>query len=278
MKKIILLSLAAMLCSCYSAGNTRFNLSQAEVAEAQEQSKKAGKVKAIWIRETNPKKNTDFYLEAAQDGSILSREESNGTIFTRRGTIPARFAKDLVRETERSDAMSAHAKAGSDVFADGSLKVYAYISGELTIAEFPISEFGNNFNHALSELTGEVSKMPIVKEMAGLLYCDAISDADLPAVNKKIAIDGEIEVIETAKVRTFQPLMSAIIDQGRMIPLEDRDSVRALSEFINKYDLYGSRTEFIIPSTRGTFSCHMKNTYREGSQRPLTAEEKYESY
>lgn len=278
MKKIILVSIAAMLVSCYAGGTKNFSLSTTEISEAQEQSRKADKVKAIWIRETDLKKGTDFYLEAAQDGSILSREENNGTIFSRKGTIPARFAKDLIRETERSDAMSAHAKSSSDVFASGNLKVYAYISGELTIVELPVSDFGRNFTHALTELTGEVSKMPITQDLAGILYCDAISEDDLPAVNKKIAIEGEIEIIETAKIRTFPPLMAAIIDQGRMIPLETRDSIRELSEFINKYDLYGSRAEFIIPSTRGTFACYMKNTYRDGSQKPLTAEEKYESY
>lgn len=277
MKTSILLISVLLLSSCI-AGRPRQHIMTAEEAQAiAEKNTRTEKIKAVWIRETDPKKDTDFYLEAAQDGSILSREENNGTVVSRRGKITARFAKDLVRETERSDAMSAHSKAGSDLISDGMLKVYAYISGELTIAEATLNELGRNFEHALKELTKEVSALPLTTNMAGLLYCDAVPEGDLPTVNKKIAIDGEIEIIETSDIKRFPQLMAALVDPGRMIPLETRDEVRQLSDFINKYDLYGSRTEFILPSTRGTFACHMKNTYRIGKQKQLTAEEKYEA-
>lgn len=256
---------------------TQQAMTEEEAQAAMAQNRKNDKIKAVWMREINIKKDTDFYLEAAQDGSILSREESSGIVVSRRGKITARVAKDLVRETERSEALSLHSKTGSELLSTGGLTVYAYVNGELTIANATLNELGRNFEHALTELTKEVSAMPLSTDIAGLLYCDAISDENLPVINKKIAIDGEIEIIETSNIKRFPPLMAAIIDQGRMIPLDTRDTVRQLSEFINKYDLYGSRAEFIIPSTRGTFTCRMKNTYRTGAQKPLTAEEKYDA-
>ena len=277
MKKNIILVFLFFVSSCIAGRMRPSIMSAEEAALAAAQTQRSERTKAIWIRETDPKKDTDFYLEAAQDGSILSREENSGVVMSRRGKITARFAKDLIRETERSEAMSAHSAAGSDLIAEEGLKVYAYISGELTIAEATLNELGRNFEHALMELTKEVSALPLTTTMAGLLYCDAVEEADLPAINKKIAIDGKIEIIETSDIKRFLPLMSALIDPGRMIPLETRDTVRQLSDFINKYDLYGSRSEFILPSTRGTFACHMKNTYRTGSQQAQTAEEKYEA-
>lgn len=272
--KFLLLSIVFLMSACYSGGVKRTSITKSEAESAMAKNRTSAKVKAIWIREINKKKDTDFYLEAAQDGSVLSREEENGAITTRRGKITARLAKDLIRETERAEAMSGRAKLGFDFMSTGGMKVYAYISGELNIAEATMTEMGNNFDYALGELAKEVSLLPIEKEMSGMLYCEVVAEDDLPQVNKRIAIDGEIEIIETADVKKFPPLLAAVIDQGRMIPIENKDKTRELTDFINRYDLYGSRAEFILPSTRGTFTCQMKSAYRAGSIK--TEEEKYE--
>lgn len=277
MKKNIFFAIFFILCACASNDYRPTTMTKEEAEAAMAKNRSTAKVKAVWMREINKKKDTDFYLEVAQDGNILSREENNGTVSSRRGKVPGMIAKAMVRETERSDAMSGHEKAGANFYETGGLKVYAYISGELTIAEATMSDLGKNFEHALGEITDAVSKMPLTTDIAGMLYCEAYSEDDLPSINKKIAIDGEIEIIETVDIKTFPPLIAAISDQGRMIPLETRDNIRELSDFINKYDLYGSRAEFILPSTRGTFACHMVNTYRAATQAPLTEEEKYDA-
>ena len=277
MKNNIIFALVFLLGACTASKPARHVMTKAEAEAAMAQNRSNAKVKAIWMREINQKNDSDFYLEVAQDGSILSREESGGAIASRQGKITARFAKDLIRETERSEVFSGHSKSGEDFLKSGGLKVYAYISGELTIAEATLSELGKNFYHALTELTKEVSNLPIKKDIAGLLYCETVPEENLPAINKRIAIDGVIEIVETADIKKFPPLLSAVIDPGRMIPLEDKIKTRQLSDFIEKYDLLGSRNEFILPSTRGTFTCHMLNTHREVVQKPLTDEEKYDS-
>ena len=277
MKNNIIFALVFLLGACTASKPARHVMTKAEAEAAMAQNRSNAKVKAIWMREINQKNDSDFYLEVAQDGSILSREESGGAIASRQGKITARFAKDLIRETERSEVFSGHSKSGEDFLKSGGLKVYAYISGELTIAEATLSELGKNFDHALTELTKEVSNLPIKKDIAGLLYCETVPEENLPAINKRIAIDGFIEIVETADIKKFPPLLSAVIDPGRMIPLEDKIKTRQLSDFIEKYDLLGSRNEFILPSTRGTFTCHMLNTHREVVQKPLTDEEKYDS-
>lgn len=277
MKNNIIFALVFLLGACTASKPARHVMTKAEAEAAMAQNRSNAKVKAIWMREINQKNDSDFYLEVAQDGSILSREESGGAIASRQGKITARFAKDLIRETERSEVFSGHSKSGEDFLKSGGLKVYAYISGELTIAEATLSELGKNFDHALTELTKEVSNLPIKKDIAGLLYCETVPEENLPAINKRIAIDGVIEIVETADIKKFPPLLSAVIDPGRMIPLEDKIKTRQLSDFIEKYDLLGSRNEFILPSTRGTFTCHMLNTHREVVQKPLTDEEKYDS-
>lgn len=277
MNKNIIFALVFLFGACTASKPARKVMTKAEAEAAMAQNRSNAKVKAVWMREINAKNDSDFYLEVAQDGSILSREESGGAVTSRQGKITARFAKDLIRETERSDVFSGHSKSGTDFMKTGGMKVYAYISGELTIADATLSELGKNFDHALTELTKEVSNLPIKKDIAGLLYCETVPEKNLPSVNKKIAIDGVIEIVETADVKKFPPLLSAVLDPGRMIPLEDKAKTRQLSDFIEKYDLLGSRSEFILPSTRGTFTCHMLNTYREAVQKPLTDEEKYDA-
>jgi len=153
-------------------------------------------------------------------------------------------------------------------FASAGFMVYAYISGELTTVETSVTDLGKTFQYALGELTKEVSKLPVETSVPNLLSCAAVGSDEIEAVNKKIAIDGEIEIVETADIKAFAPLMSAVRDPGRFIPLETKDRVRELTDFINKYDLYGTRADFILPNTRGTFRCILKNVYAPAVVKP----------
>lgn len=231
---------------------------------------KGTRTKAIWFREI-PTPTSDFYLEVSRDGQVLSREERNGGITTRRGNIRVAVASALINTIEKSDVISSNNSIGEEISTKTGLTVYAYIHGELAIKQTSIAELraeckaksNDDCMKPFVEIAKLVSKMPAEKDLPYLLYCEDVPSSELPSINKLIAIDGEIEIVETANIMTFPPMLAAVLDQGRMIPIENSEKTRELTDFINKYDLYGSRSEFILPTTRGTFRCLTKETYSD---------------
>jgi hypothetical protein len=70
-------------------------------------------------------------------------------------------------------------------------------------------------------------------------------------------VDGEIKNLETEDIMRVKPLLAAIKEPYRMIPLETAADVKDLREFIAANHLVGLRTLFYLPSTRGTFKCEV---------------------
>ena len=221
--------------------------------------------KAVWMTVSSPSTGNEYYLEASQDGHALLREENAKGIITRRGTVPVQLVKDFVRETENSEAMGARDKRESKaIFYKGEVaKVYAYISGELTLGEAPLNKFGEAFNYAFGELHKAALKLPEEKDLGALLKAEPLTGDELDAFRNKAAVDGEVPVIETFDLQKFKQLLAAIKDANRLIPLETQADVQELRAFIDEHHLYGLRTLFYLPSTRGTFKCYVLEAARQ---------------
>ena len=135
------------------------------------------------------------------------------------------------------------------------LRVWAYVSGELTVTEAPLDKFGEAFAYAFGEVRKEVLKLPADKAPAAFLRADSVEGEELEAFTAKAARDGEVKPVETYDIQKIKPLMAALKDAGRLVPLETEADVKALQAFITDYRLLGLRTSFYLPSTRGTFRC-----------------------
>jgi len=233
------------------------------------------RAKAVWMTVSAPKTGTEYYVEASQDGHALMREENAKGVVTRRGSVPVQLVKDFIRETENSEAMGARDKRESKaIFYKGEVaKVYAYINGELTIGEAPLNKFGEAFNYAFGELHKEALKLPVEKNLGALLKAEPLIGDELDAFRNKAAVDGEVPVVETFDVQKFKPLLAAIKDANRLVPLETQADVHELRVFIDEHHLYGLRTLFYLPSTRGTFKCYVLEAARQAAVAPAPAKD-----
>jgi hypothetical protein len=244
----------------------------AQAGRPSDQQQKA-KAKAVWMTVYVPKSGKEFYLEASQDGKALFREETLNNIVTRRGSIPVPLVKDLVREAETSEAVTArNTRQNRAIFYKGEIvRLSAYISGELTVTEAPLDKFGEAFNYAFGEIRKEVLKLPAETSMAALLRAEPLTGDEYDAFVEKAAVDGEVKNVETSDIQDFRPLMAAIKDANRLIPVETQEEVKGLRAFIDKHRLYGLRTLFYLPSTRGAFKCHVLEAARKGATQPAAA-------
>jgi hypothetical protein len=149
------------------------------------------------------------------------------------------------------------------VFYKGDLmNISAYISGELTRTAAPLNNFGEAFSYAFGEVRKAVNALPLEKEMKGLLRAEPVEGDDLDSFRNKAAPGGQVKVIETADLQKIKPLMAAIKEPYRLIPIEDAAALKELQDFVYERRLYGLRTLFYVPSTRGTFKCQVLDTAR----------------
>ena len=221
--------------------------------------------KASWMTVSAIKTGQEYYLEVAQDGSAIMREENAKSVITRRGSIKTQFVKDFFREIENSEIInSQNTKQSKMVFYRGDmLKISAYISGELTRTEAPLNNFGEAFSYAFNEVKKAVAVLPQEKKVLSFLRAETVEGEALEAFRAKVLVDGEVANIETEDLRTIKPLMAAIKEPHRLIPIETPEALKELQDFIYTRHLYGLRTLFYVPSTRGTFKCQLLETDRK---------------
>lgn len=230
--------------------------------------------KAAWMTVSSIKTGQEYYLEVAQDGQAIMREETPRHLVTRRGAVKPFLVKDFFREIENSEIInSQNVKQSKMVFYRGDmLKVSAYISGELTRTEAPLNNFGEAFSYAFGEVKKAVAALPQEKALKALLRAEPVEGEALDSFRSKAAPAGEVKVIETAELQRIKPLMAAIKEPYRLIPIEDAAALKELQDFVYNRQLYGLRTLFYVPSTRGTFKCQVLETSRK--EAPLPAEKK----
>ncbi|OGR52669.1 MAG: hypothetical protein A2049_05900 [Elusimicrobia bacterium GWA2_62_23] len=228
------------------------------------------RAKTAWMTVSSIKTGQEFYLEVSQDGKAVLREETARTLVTRRGTIKPQLVKDFFREIDNSEIInSQNVKESKLVFYRGDmLKISAYISGELKRTDAPLNNFGEAFSYAFGEVKKAVAALPQDKNLPAFLRAVPVEGEDLASFRDKTAVDGEVKNIETGDINRVKPLMAAIKEPYRLVPLETEAAVKELQDFVSKRQLHGLRTLFYVPSTRGTFRCEVVNTFRAATPEP----------
>ena len=220
--------------------------------------------KAAWLNVASIKTGLGYYLEVGLDGQALMRTDSAKSVETRRGSIKPQLVKDFFREVDNSEIInSQNVKQSKMVFYRGDMiKISAYISGELTRTEAPLNNFGEAFSYAFNEVRTAVAALPVETKLQGFLRAEPVEGDALNAFRAKAAVEGEVKNIETYDIQKVPALLAAIKEPHRLVPLENEDVVKQLREFITSRKLYGLRTLFYVPSTRGTFKCEVLDATR----------------
>ncbi len=221
------------------------------------------RARAAWMTVSSIKTGLSYYLEVAQDGAAVMREEARGRLVTRRGAVKPQLVKDFFREIENSEIVnSQNVKQSKMVFYRGDvLKLSAYISGELTRTEAPLNDFGEAFSYAFGEVKKAASALPVERSLPGFLRAVPVRGDELASFRDKAAVDGEVKVVETSDIDKIKPLMAAIKEPYRLVPL-DEAALAAIKDFVKARKLQGLRTLFYLPSTRGTFKCEVLEAFR----------------
>ena len=142
------------------------------------------------------------------------------------------------------------------------LKLSAYISGELTRTVAPLNNFGEAFSYAFGEVKKAAASMPKQAGLAAFLRAEPVEGEELDSFRAKAAREGEVKNIETYDIQKVKPLLAAIKEPHRLVPLETEAVRRELQDYISSRQLYGLRTLFYLPSTRGTFKCMVLDVVR----------------
>ena len=215
--------------------------------------------KASWMTVSSLKTGLQYYMEVAVDGTVVTRTETKNIIVTKRGTIRPQLAKDFFREIESSDIITSQSSVDNKlVFYKGELiNISAHINGELKHIEAPLNAFGEAFSYAFGEVKKASAKIPDEKKLKGFLTAETLEGAALEELQFKTSKEGEHKTIETYDIQKVAPLLSAIKQPYRLIPLESATQVREIQEFISKHQLYSLGKIFYLPSTRGTFKCQI---------------------
>ena len=220
---------------------------------------KGAEAKTSWMTISSLKTGQQYYMEVAVDGTVVTRTETKTAIVTKRGKIPPQLAKDFFREIESSDIITSQSHVDNKlVFYKGELlNISTYISGELKRIEAPLNNFGEAFSYAFGEVKKAAAKIPDEKNLKGFLMAEALGGTALEELQLKALKEGEYKTIETYDIQKVAPLLKAIKQPCRLIPLEGSAQVREIQDFISSHQLYGLRKLFYLPSTRGTFKCQI---------------------
>lgn len=217
-----------------------------------------------WMTISSQKSGQEYYMEVAADGAVVSRVETKGALVTRRGAIKAQLAKDFFREIETSDIiLSQRGIDGKLVFYKGDkLKISAYISGEIRRIDAPLNDFGEAFSYAFNEVKKAAGQLPVEKKISGFLMAEPLEGAALEEFRAKASKETLAGAIEVYDIQKTKPLMMAIKQPYRLIPLEKDEDAKEIQAFITVHGLYGLRKLFYLPSTRGTFKCQVLDAAR----------------
>ena len=220
---------------------------------------RSNEAKTSWMSVYALKTGQDYYMEVSADGSVLTRAETKGSIITRRGKIRAQLAKDFFREIESSDIITAQGGRESKlVFYKGeTLKISAYVSGELRRINAPLDNFGEAFSYAFNEVKKAAEQLAAEKQIKGFLLAEPIEGMDLERYQANASKAGGSRAIETYDIQKAPTLLKAIKQPHRLIPLESDAEMKDIQNFISTHGLYGLMKLFYLPSTRGTFKCQV---------------------
>ncbi|MDO8805108.1 MAG: hypothetical protein Q7R35_11800 [Elusimicrobiota bacterium] len=226
--------------------------------------------KAAWMTVSAIKTGQEYYLEVAQDGQAIMREETSKSLITRRGSIKPQLIKDFFREIENSEIInSQNIKRSKMVFYRGDLlRVSAYISGELTRTEAPLNNFGEAFSYAFSEVRKAVAVLPQETAVNSFLRAEPVEGEELDSFRAKAEAGREVKNIETEDLKKVKPLLAAIKEPYRLVPIENPGALKELQDFISSRQLYGLRALFYVPSTRGTYKCQLLDVQRKQAVAP----------
>jgi len=228
----------------------------------------AGKTEAktSWMSISSLKGEREYYMEVAADGAVVTRIETKDSIITRRGIIKAQLAKDFFREIESSDIItSLGGRESKLVFYKGDkLKISAYVSGEIRRIDAPLANFGEAFAYAFNEVKKAAEQLPVETKLKGFLMAELLEERSVALQEYQAKAPKEIASlsIETYNIQKMKPLMKAIKQPYRLIPLENEDEAKGVQAFITIHKLYGLRKLFYLPSTRGTFKCQVLDAAR----------------
>ncbi len=219
---------------------------------------------AAWMTVSSLKTGREYYLEVSEDGSAVMREETQTSLITRRGTIAKQLVSDFFREIDNSEVINSQGDAGGKlVFYRGDmLKISAYINGELTRTSAPLKNFGDAFAYAFGEVRKAVAALPQERKLKAFLRAVPATGEDLASYRPDSGRGGDGRIVETAEIMKVKPLMSAIEEPYRLIPIEDEAGLKQLQDFVSAKQLHGLRTLFYLPSTRGTFKCQVLDAWR----------------
>ncbi len=222
--------------------------------------------KTSWM--TVSSKGQEYYMEVAADGAVVTRVATKSSIVTRRGAIKAQLAKDFFREIESSDMITSQNPRDSTLlfYTGDKLKISAYISGEIRRIDAPLKNFGEAFSYAFNEVRKAAEKLPVETGLTGFLTAEPMSEEGAEMQEYRAKAPKGIKTLEIYDIQKLKPLLKAIKQPYRLIPIEDEESEKETRAFVTMHGLYGLRKLFYLPSTRGMFRCQMLEAARRPSE------------
>ena len=209
----------------------------------------------IWLYLTFPDKKIDYYIEVEIDGHVIFRSVEKGKSIIREGSIKRVYVKDFFRETKNSDLMrySRNIDLSKTLFFKGELiKISANIDGEIRRIISPLNSFSNTFVYALRQVISEAEKLD-VKNYSSFITATPLEGETYINYLKKVPSGYKLPVIETREVKKNKFIFKAINYPFRLIPLSTKEDEASISDFMNKYNLYGTSSSFYIGTTRGNY-------------------------
>jgi hypothetical protein len=209
----------------------------------------------IWLYLTFQDKKIDYYIEVDIDGHVIFRSVEKGKSIIREGSIKRVYVKDFFRETKNSDIMkySRNIDLSKTLFFKGELiKISANIDGEIRRIISPLNRFSNTFVYALRQVISEAEKLD-VKNYSSFITAIPLEGETYINYLKKVPSGYKLPVIETREVKKNKFIFKAINYPFRLIPLSTKEDEASVSDFMNKYNLYGTLSSFYIGTTRGNY-------------------------
>jgi len=209
----------------------------------------------IWLYLTFKDKNIDYYLEVEIDGKVIFRSIEKGKVIIKEGKVKKMYVKDFFRETKNSDLMnySRDIDLTKTLFFRGELiKISANIAGEIRRVISPLNRFPDTFVYALRELLKEAEKLDVVNYQSFVYAVPLTNDVYLNYL-KKVPSGYKLPVIETRELKKNKFIFKAINYPFRLIPIKTKNDETSISDFMNKYNLYGTLSAFYIGTTRGNY-------------------------
>jgi len=209
----------------------------------------------IWLYLIFQDKKIDYYIEVEIDGHVIFRSVEKGKSIIREGSIKRVYVKDFFRETKNSDLMrySRNIDLSKTLFFKGELiKISANIDGEIRRIISPLNRFSNTFVYALRQVISEAEKLD-VKNYSSFITATPLEGETYINYLKKVPSGYKLPVIETREVKKNKFIFKAINYPFRLIPLSTKEDEASVSDFMNKYNLYGTSSSFYIGTTRGNY-------------------------